>query len=219
MTTVISIERRVRRALGLRIPVLHLARRAGLLAGACLLGGQVFAQAATPFCMPGQAGVPSCPCNNAPSASGAGCGNFGPGQIGQSAILTATGSASVSTDTLQFMAAKENDVVLTVFYSADTSGTPSTFGAGVTCLPASPLMLYHGQSGTGEPAGQITRPRTGIDPTVHDRSAQLGNPIQSGQLRFYQVAYRDKKAAAVQNCNDPTATFNSTQGLIVVWTP
>jgi hypothetical protein len=54
---------------------------------------------------------------------------------------------------------------------------------------------------------------------VHDRSAQLGNPIQAGQLRFYQVGYRDKKAAAIQNCNDPTKTFNSTEGLIVVWTP
>ncbi len=179
----------------------------------------MFAQVATPFCMPGQAGVPSCPCNNAPSATGAGCGNFGPGTIGQSALLTATGNPSVSSDTLQFMAAKENDVVLTVFYQADASGTPATMGAGVTCMPANPLMLYHGESGTGEPMGQITRPRPGVDPTVHDRSAQLGSPIAAGSLRFYQAAYRDKKAAAAANCNDPTKTFNMTQGLIVVWMP
>ena len=214
-----TIDRRVGRGLALHTPVLHLARRAGLLLGACLLGGEVFAQSATPFCLPGQAGVPACPCNNAPSTTGSGCANFGPGQIGQSAELTATGNASISSDTLTFMAAKENDVVLTVFLQADISGTPSVYGAGVTCLPASPLMLYHGQSGTGEPMGQITRPRAGIDMNVHDRSAQLGNPIQAGQLRFYQCGYRDKKAASIPNCNDPTKTFNATQGLIVVWTP
>ena len=125
----------------------------------------------------------------------------------------------MSADTLQFVATNENDVVLTVFYQSDASGTPSPFGAGVTCLPANPLMLYHGHSGTGEPMGQITRPQPNIDPTVHDRSNQLGSPVSAGQVRFYQVAYRDQKAAAVQNCNDPTKTFNLTQGLIVIWNP
>jgi hypothetical protein len=152
---------------------------AGLLVGACLLGGPVFAQM-TDFCSPGQSGVPACPCNNAPSSAGAGCANFGPGQIGQSAKLAGLGSPSVGNDTLQFQAVGENDVVLSVFYQSDSSGTPSAFGAGVTCLPANPLMLYHGMSGTGEPMGQITRPRTGIDPSITARSATLGNPIAAG---------------------------------------
>lgn len=208
----------VQRRLGFRTPVVELARRAGLLVGACLLGGPVFAQV-TDFCVPGQSGVPACPCNNAPSSGSSGCANFGPGQIGQSAKLGALGSPSIGSDTLQFQATAENDVVLSVFYQSDSSGTPSAFGAGVTCLPANPLMLYHGMSGTGEPMGQITRPRTGIDPTVHDRSAALGNPIAAGQPRFYMVAYRDKKAANIANCNDPTKTFNATQGVIILWNP
>jgi hypothetical protein len=206
------------RRLGFPTPVVELARRAGLLAGACLLGGPIFAQA-TDFCLPGQSGVPACPCNNAPSTATSGCANFGPGQIGQSAKLAALGTSSVSNDTLQFQAVGENDVVLSVFYQSDSSGTPSAFGAGVTCLPANPLMLYHGMSGTGEPMGQITRPRAGIDPSVTTRSAQLGFPIAAGQPRFYMVAYRDKKAANIANCNDPTKTFNATQGLFLIWNP
>jgi len=208
----------IRRRLDIRTPVVELARRAGLLVGACLLGGPVFAQM-TDFCSPGQSGVPACPCNNAPSSAGAGCANFGPGQIGQSAKLAGLGSPSVGNDTLQFQAVGENDVVLSVFYQSDSSGTPSAFGAGVTCLPANPLMLYHGMSGTGEPMGQITRPRTGIDPSITARSATLGNPIAAGQPRFYMVAYRDKKAANIANCNDPTKTFNATQGVIILWQP
>jgi hypothetical protein len=80
-------------------------------------------------------------------------------------------------------------------------------------------MLYHGKAGTGEPAGEITRPRTGTDPAIHNRSSQLGDQIQAGQTRIYMVGYRDKSAALATNCNSAAATSNSTQGISVVWGP
>ena len=190
--------------------------------GAVGIGSSAWAQ--SPFsnvCEAGQSGVIICPCNNPPAGTGMGCANFGPGQIGQSALLAASGTPSVTngSDTLQLMVTGENDFVLTVFLqgSAITTGVP--YGAGINCIANAPLMLYHGNAGTGEPQGQITRPRLGTDPDVHSRSAQLGDVISAGQTRYYMTGYRDKKAANIPNCNDPTSTFNASQGVAVVWGP
>jgi len=200
-----------------------LAGRTRYLYAACLLGMPAWGQAVgTDFCLPGQGGVVACPCNNPPVGGGKGCDKFGPGTSGVSAALNATGVASVTSgmDTLQLGAVSENDTVLTVFAQGVTSAAPgATYGAGVNCLTGTPLILYVGNAGTGEPMGQITRPRTGVDPEVHVRSATLGDPITSGQTRYYMAAYRDKNAAAAANCNNAAMTFNSTQGIAIVWGP
>lgn len=176
----------------------------------------------TDFCLPGQNGVVACPCNNPPVGGGKGCDKFGPGSSGVSASLTATGVASVTSgmDTLQFAAVSENDTVLTIFAQSATGAAPgATYGAGVNCLTGTSMILYFGNAGTGEPMGQITRPRAGVDPEVHARSAALGDPISSGQTRYYMAAYRDKTASSAANCNNALLTFNSTQGIAIVWGP
>jgi hypothetical protein len=193
------------------------------LLGSFLLAAPAFSQSpGTDVCLPGQNGVMACPCNNPPAGTGKGCANFGPSTSGQSASLTATGVASVTdgSDTLSLMAVGTNDTVLTVFLQASSATTSgAAYGAGVGCLSGTPLMLYHGKAGTGEPAGQITRPRAGTDPAIHTRSATLGSPIQSGQTRIYMVGYRDKAAALATHCNSAAKTSNSTQGVSVVWGP
>lgn len=198
------------------------SRGAAALIAVGLLGTAVQAQAiGTDFCLPGQNGVLPCPCNNSPAGNGKGCANFGPGQVGESALLVATGVASITdgSDTLQLQATGENNFSLTLFMQSSSSTSGALFGAGISCLAAAPLVLYHGNAGTGEPQGQITRPVTGIDPEIHTRSTALGDAIVAGQTRYYMAGYRDKKAAYIQNCNDPTKTINSTQGVAIVWVP
>jgi hypothetical protein len=193
----------------------------GILFLACILGAaNLVKPTGTTFCEPGQNAVMSCPCNNSASPGG-GCGNFGPGQIGQSAVMTAIGVASVTDgfDTLQFQVVGENNTSLTVLLQASSTTTGSAYGAGVSCLGGATLMLYHGHAGTGEPQGQITRPLVGIDPAVHSRSAALGDSIAAGGTRYYMAGYRDPKASSVANCNDSNKTFNSSQGVSVVWGP
>ena len=206
-----------------RTSIAGIAYRAGLLFGVSVLAfaTSAMAQTGTTFCEPGQAGVVICPCNNPPAGTGMGCANFGPGQIGQSSILTASGTASVTngSDTLQFVVTGENDFVLSVFLQGSATTTGVSYGAGVSCLANAPVLLYHGNAGTGEPNGQITRPRTGLDPEVHVQSALMGDTISAGQTRFYMVGYRDKKASSIPNCNDPTKTFNASQGVAIVWGP
>ena len=192
--------------------------------GAGLFGASAWAQSpGTDFCLPGQNGVSSCPCNNPPAGTGKGCANFGPSTSGQSASLAATGTASVTSgqDTLQFMATATNDQVLCVFLQGTSSlGSGLPYGAGIMCIPIGGMKtLYHGNAGTGEPVGQITRPRTGTDPDVHTRSAALGDTLTAGVTRFYMVGYRDKNARLASNCNSSQATKNATQGVSVVWGP
>jgi hypothetical protein len=193
------------------------------LLGTFLLGANAWAQGTgTDVCLPGQNGIMPCPCNNPPAGAGKGCMNYGPSTAGESAALAATGVASVTngSDTLAFQAVNTNNTVLTVFLQASTAtATGTAYGAGVNCLSGTPLMLYKGKAGTGEPAGQITRPRAGTDPEVHARSATLGDPIAAGSTRIYMVGYRDKSAALASNCNNPLSTMNSTQGISVVWGP
>ncbi len=190
--------------------------------GAALIGASAWAQTTgTDFCVPGQAGVTSCPCNNPPAGTGKGCANFGPSQTGQSSALSATGTASLANDTLQFMATGTNDQVLCVFIQGTSSlGTGLPYGAGVMCIPiGGQKSLYHGNAGTGEPMGQITRPRPGVDPDVHTRAATLGDTITAGVTRFYMVGYRDKNAHLAGNCGSSQSTKNATQGVSVVWGP
>ena len=172
------------------------------------------------FCQPGQNAVMSCPCNN-PANAGGGCGNYGPSTPGQSAVLTALGNASITDgmDTLQFQVVGENDRSLTVLLQASAANNGAAYGAGVSCLAGPPLKLYHGHAGSGEPPGQITRPLVGIQPSVHARSAALGDAIAAGQTRYYMAGYRDVRAMIPSNCNDSNKTFNSSQGVSVVWMP
>jgi hypothetical protein len=171
----------------------------------------------TDFCSPGQSGVLSCPCNNPPTGGG-GCQNYG---AGQGALLTALGVASVTDgfDTVQLQVTDSNSTALTVFLQSSGTTMGMVYGAGVSCLAGPTLKLYAGNAGHGEPAGQITRPLVAVQPSIHERSAALGDSIAAGQTRYYMAGYRDKNASAITNCNDTNKTFNSTQGVAIVWGP
>jgi hypothetical protein len=147
--------------------------------------------------------------------------SFGPSTAGQSSLLGASGTASLAADSVQLMATGTNDQVLCVFLQGTSSlGSGLPYGAGVMCIPiGGQKMLFHGQAGSGEPLGQITRPRLGTDPTVSARSAQLGDTITAGSSRFYMVGYRDKDARLAGNCGSSLSTKNSTQGVEIAWGP
>ncbi len=171
----------------------------------------------TDFCAPGQNGVLACPCNNPPPGGG-GCQNYG---SGMGAVLSALGVASVTDgfDTVQLQVTDGNPTALTVFFQSVGATNGMAYGAGVSCLAGPTLKLYAGNAGGVEPTGQITRPLVAIQPSIHQRSAALGDSISAGQTRYYMAGYRDKNASAILNCNDTNKTFNSTQGVAIVWGP
>jgi hypothetical protein len=165
-----------------------------------------------PFCFPGLNGVIPCPCNNPPTGTGKGCNNFGAGPT-DSAQLTATGSPSLSADTLVFTSTGENNTSLTIFLQGTTSSaTGLVYGAGVRCVTGTLKRLYTG----GATGGSITRP-SGADPSVHVRSAALGDPISAGQARYYMTYYRDPNAAGP--CGNTASTFNDSQAGSITWAP
>ncbi len=161
------------------------------------------------FCEPGVDAFP-CPCGNPPSTSARGCDNFGAHSGG--AVLSSSGEARVTVDTLVLTSTSENASALTVFFQSDTLADSSSvaFGAGRICIAGTLLRLYSDKA----VGGSISRPGAG-DPSVSSRSAALGDPLVSGSTRFYTAAYRDAFAAGP--CGDPAATFNASQAGSLTW--
>jgi hypothetical protein len=81
----------------------------------------------------------------------------------------------------------------------------------VRCAAGSLKRLYT-KSASG---GSITAPDFGLgDPTVHARSAALGDLIQAGESRWYLVYYRDP--TVLGGCPS-SSTFNATQTGRIDW--
>ncbi len=161
----------------------------------------------TSICLPGEGGVIACPCANAPGSSGRGCNNSS--HTG-GAQLTASGVASLSADTLVFATSGEKPTALSILLQGPSSlATGAVFGQGVRCVAGSLKRLYS-KAASG---GSIVAP-SGGDPSVHARSAALGDTIVAGTDRFYMVYYRD--ATVLGGCS-PLSTFNATQGGKVTW--
>lgn len=164
----------------------------------------------TSFCLPGQNGVRVCPCNNPPAGNGLGCDNFGAGPA-DSATLSASGTASLSADTLVFTATGENNTSFTIFaQGTSTFASGLVFGAGVRCVGGQLKRLYNGAA----VGGTIVRPGAS-DPSVSARSAALGYTITAGSTLYYFTYYRDPLASGP--CGSSTATFNDTQAGSVLW--
>jgi uncharacterized membrane protein len=161
----------------------------------------------TSFCLPSEGGVIGCPCGNPPLLAGTGCDNSS--HTG-GAMLAASGTPSLSADTLVFTTSGEKPTALSIVLQGPTSlATGAVFGQGVRCVGGSLKRLYT-KSASG---GSITAPGAG-DPSVHVRSAALGDTITAGTDRFYMVYYRD--ATVVGGC-PAASTFNATQGGRVSW--
>jgi len=64
-------------------------------------------------------------------------------------------------------------------------------------------------------SGAVSAPQAG-DPSIHARSAALGDTIPVAATRHYQVYYRDP--VVLGGCS-PSLGFNVSQGFDVTWNP
>jgi Tol biopolymer transport system component len=165
----------------------------------------------TSLCFPGLSGVMSCPCGNPPSASGRGCDNTN-GTGG--AVLAAGGTASLATDSLSFSTSGEMPTAPSILMQGTLQVTGgAVFGQGVRCAGGTLARLYVKAASNGS----ITAPDLlAGNPTVSVRSAALGDTIQSGQSRWYQVYYRDPTVPT--GCS-AASTYNTSQTVRVDWGP
>jgi hypothetical protein len=157
-----------------------------------------------PFCFgDGTAGA-ACPCSNA-GREGRGCEN----SIGTGgALLFAAGTTSP--DTLVLRASGERPTSLSVFLQGDTNILPVPYGDGLRCTGGTLRRLYARNASGGEASAPLPG-----EPSITQRSAQLGVPIAPGETRIYQVYYRDGAAGF---CPPPQgSSFNSTGALGIVW--
>ena len=160
-----------------------------------------------PYCDPGSAGVISCPCGNPPAGSGRGCDNS---SATGGASISASGSASLASDTLVFVTANQRPTGTTILLQGNNQlPVGAGFGQGVRCVGGTLKRLYV-KTAAG---GSITAPGTG-DPTVSARSAALGDVIAPGSTRYYAAYYRDP--IILGGCN-PLFTFNITNSGSVLW--
>jgi Tol biopolymer transport system component len=167
------------------------------------------------LCDPGISGVLACPCSNTPSGPGRGCNNSS-GSGG--AILSATGGAYLSSDSLVFETTGEIPTTLSIVMQG-TAVVPAgeLYGRGVRCAGGVLRTLYS-KTASG---GSITAPDfLAGDPTVSERSAALGDEILPGQTRWYFVGYRDPIALCpAQFTMNARQTFSATQTGQVTWSP
>jgi hypothetical protein len=150
----------------------------------------------------------SCPCsNNSLPGAGKGCENS---IATGGALLTWTGTPSLSADNLVLTSSGERPTSLTIFFQGPTQ-IPSTFsGDGLRCVGGTLKRIYTKSAVGGTSSG----PGLG-DPSISARSAALGDPIAPGSSRYYFTNYRDGLSTF---CPEPIgSSFNSSNALSVLW--
>jgi len=170
-----------------------------------------FAAGFTSMCHPASNSVIACPCGNQPSSLGRGCDNS---SFTGGSVLAASGIAYLSIDSLVFTTSDEKPGATSILLQGTTSVPAGlVFGQGVRCVGGAMRRLYVKTAANGS----IAAPDLSAgDPSVSARSAALGDPIQSGESRYYLVYYRDP--IVLGGCN-ATSTFNSTQTGSATWWP
>jgi hypothetical protein len=143
-----------------------------------------------------------CPCFNW-GASGHGCENSA---ATGGTLLSGSGIASLSSDTLQLSSSGELSTALSIVLQGRSLIAAVDFGDGLRCAGGSLKRLYlkHATSGA------ITAPEAG-DPPISKRSATLGDSILLGTTRAYQVYYRDP------NLIFCPGGFNVSNALAITW--
>jgi hypothetical protein len=175
----------------------------------------------TAYCFPGEGGIRACTAcapPNPPSAHGRGCDNYG--QHTGGAQLTATGTASVSADTVVLTSSFENDIAFTILLQGTVTSN-SVFGAGIRCVAGNLRRIYNGPAGSsvnGDAAGEFHRPGPADGTSVHQASLNHGYDIGANVpvTLYYLAYYRDPAASA--HCGS-TATFNASQSGSMNWVP
>jgi hypothetical protein len=147
-----------------------------------------------------------CPCANL-GAAGHGCENSA--STG-GALLGATGSASLASDTLVLSSTGELPASLSILLQGSAIIPTVGFGDGLRCVGGILHRLYV-KSAMG---GVATAPLAG-DPPISARSAALGDVLTTGSTRYYQTYYRDP---LLTFCPSPQGnSWNISSGLAVVW--
>ena len=148
----------------------------------------------------------ACPCNNN-GAGGQGCENSA--STG-GALLTVAGTTNP--DTIVLTSSGELPSPLSIFLQGPTQSTTGVvFGDGVRCVTGSLKRLYiHNASG-----GVVSAP-VGADLPITTRSANLGDTIPPGGIRYYQVYYRDPSAVFCP-AGSGGGTFNASGGMKITW--
>jgi hypothetical protein len=158
-----------------------------------------------PFCA-GDGSSAACPCANS-GAIGHGCENSA---ATGGALLTATGVASLSSDSVQFTSAGEPADAFCIVLQGQAAIDATNFGDGLRCA-GGPLARLYLRRAAG---GVLTVPR-GVDESLSARSASRGDRIPLGATRNYQVYYRDPNASF---CPNPSGgTFNVSNAIAIAW--
>ncbi|MBK7875830.1 MAG: choice-of-anchor E domain-containing protein [Planctomycetes bacterium] len=139
-----------------------------------------------------------CPCGNF-GGLGRGCANS---VDASGAVTTASGTASISADTLQLTASSMPNSNAIFLQGDELTDTATPFGDGIRCVDGNLIRL--GTSGIG--GGNASYPAP----------AQLPIAVRGGVsvpgTRYYQTYYRNAAAYCTP------ATFNVTNGVAVLWT-
>jgi hypothetical protein len=155
----------------------------------------------TPLCF-GDGTRGTCPCSNA-GGSGHGCENSA--STG-GAVLTSSGIASLSSDSVQLTSSNELPSALSIVLQGNSAITPTNFGDGLRCAGGSLKRLYVKHAA----GGMVTAPEAG-DPSISARSAALGDMIPLGATRVYQVYYRDPNLVFCPG------GFNVSSAIAIAW--
>lgn len=160
------------------------------------------ASAGTPYCF-GDGIANVCPCaNNDPTGTG-GCLNSTSGVLGPGAVLTVSGTETITPDTTMLTVTGTPPTTAVLFIQGSTQVSP-LFGDGLRCVGGSVIRLgVEFASG-----GTASYPGSG-DPVI---SVKGQIPALGGTFH-YQAWYRDAAAFCT------AAPFNLSNGMTIAWLP
>lgn len=160
----------------------------------------------TPYCFGDGSGATLCPCDPGQSGGiGEGCAHSG----GTGGLLNASGTASVSADTLVLHGTNMIPFTTALFFQGNlksNGGNGTQFGDGLLCANGGFVRLgVRSVSGGARDFGF----GVGTDPLV----SVAGLIPANGATKRYQVWFRDSAAFCT------ASTYNLTNGLEIVWVP
>jgi CHRD domain len=171
--------------------------------GGEIRGTNVFAPAlGTAMCF-GDGTGGACPCGNN-GAAGHGCENS---STTGGSLLAASGH--VSPDNVVLIATGEKPTALSIFIQGNSTVPPTVFGDGLRCING--LKRLQTKNATG---GAVAYPE-GAEPSITTRAAALGQPNNPGDVRGYQVYYRDPDLTFC--ASPPGNTFNISNVVQLTW--
>jgi hypothetical protein len=125
-------------------------------------------------------------------------------------LLTGTGVASLSADTVLLSTSGELPTALSIFAEGSLMITAVPFGDGLRCVGGSLKRLFIKNAINGA----AIAPQSG-DLSVSARAAVLGDTITAGSTRYFYTYYRDPSATF---CPAPPGnTFNITSQFAIPW--